>query len=51
MPVSLFPAYFASFSDPPLTWRDWLPQARALYTASSALHEYLGLLYYRLVDR
>ena len=51
MPVSLFPAYFASSADPPVTWRDWLPQASALYTAASALHEYLGLIYYRWVDR
>ncbi len=47
MPVTLFPAYFASVADPPITWREWLPQASALYTSSSALHEYLGLLYYR----
>jgi uncharacterized SAM-binding protein YcdF (DUF218 family) len=51
LPVTLFPAYFASSADPPITWRDWLPQASALYTAASALHEYLGLIYYRWVGR
>lgn len=51
LPAVLFPAYFASSADRPVTWRDWLPQAKALFTASSALHEYLGLLYYRLVGR
>lgn len=29
-------------------WNDWLPQAYALHRSRIALHEYLGLLFYRL---
>lgn len=50
MDVVLFPAYYLGSSDPKFTWMDWLPRARALYTSSMALHEYVGLLYYRIVE-
>ncbi|MGV6809040.1 MAG: YdcF family protein [bacterium] len=38
-----------------IVWQDkglrWLPQATALYRSQIALHEWLGLLWYRLKDR
>lgn len=42
------PAYRRTWDDHEFTWRSWLPSASALRTTSDALHEYLGILYYRL---
>ena len=32
----------------PLTWSDFLPNSSSLQDSCLALHEYLGILYYRL---
>ena len=47
--VKPFPAYFSSSRNPVYTWRSLLPRAGALFTTAQALHEYAGLLYYRLI--
>jgi len=47
--VTAFPAYFLGSRGVPYTWRHLLPQAGALHTSARALHEYWGLLYYRIV--
>ncbi len=31
------------------TWRDYFPSMGGLTDSSTALHEYLGLLYYKLL--
>ena len=49
MTVSLFPAYFIGERNVHWSWRSWLPRARNLYICANALHEYVGLCYYRLV--
>ena len=49
MQVTPFPAYFLSSRDIPFTWRHLLPRAGTLHTSANALHEYIGILYYRLV--
>jgi uncharacterized SAM-binding protein YcdF (DUF218 family) len=51
MQATFFPAYFASASDTQFDWLDWLPRASALYTSSAALHEYFGMLYYRVITQ
>ncbi len=43
------PAYFLSTGDPTTNWPCLLPEASSLYLSSLALHEYLGIWYYRLV--
>jgi uncharacterized SAM-binding protein YcdF (DUF218 family) len=43
------PAYRRTWEDHDFDWRSWLPSASALGHTAAALHEYLGLLYYRLV--
>jgi uncharacterized SAM-binding protein YcdF (DUF218 family) len=43
------PAYRRTWEDQDFYWRSWLPSASALQTTSAALHEYLGLIYYRLL--
>lgn len=43
------PAYRRTWEDHDFDWRSWLPSASALGDTASALHEYLGLLYYRFV--
>ncbi|MBC2743266.1 MAG: YdcF family protein [Desulfosarcina sp.] len=48
MPVIPFPAYFLSARDIPYTGRHFLPRAGALCASADALHEYIGILYYRL---
>lgn len=45
-----FPAYFQGSTRSHYSWRHVLPRAGALYTSASALHEYWGMLYYRLVE-
>ncbi len=46
--VNPFPAYFLGSAAESFTWRRLLPRAGALYTSAEALHEYVGLVYYRL---
>jgi uncharacterized SAM-binding protein YcdF (DUF218 family) len=48
MKVIPFPAYFRSENPPNYNWRSVLPTAGNLDTVSDALHEYLGILYYKL---
>ena len=43
-----FPAYFLGSRGMPSTWIDWLPRISNFRTASIALHEYVGLIYYQL---
>ena len=31
-----------------LTWADWLPSVSAMETSAAALHEYVGLPFYRI---
>ena len=42
------PANFITSKERPVIWADFLPDAGALQGSSTALREYLGLLYYRL---
>jgi uncharacterized SAM-binding protein YcdF (DUF218 family) len=49
MPVTPFPAYFLGSRNIPYAWRHLLPRAVNLHTSANALHEYIGILYYRLV--
>jgi len=48
LPAIPYPAYFLGSPPAPFAWRRLLPQAGALYVSAEALHEYLGLVYYRL---
>jgi uncharacterized SAM-binding protein YcdF (DUF218 family) len=48
--VTPFPAYFLGSRDSVYTWRDWLPNAGSLQGCARALHEYVGLLYYRVKE-
>lgn len=48
--VTPFPAYFLGSRDTPTTWRHLLPRSGALHASATALHEYVGLLYYRWVE-
>jgi uncharacterized SAM-binding protein YcdF (DUF218 family) len=45
-----FPAYFLGSRNTPFTWRHLLPQASVFSASANALHEYLGILYYRMVE-
>jgi uncharacterized SAM-binding protein YcdF (DUF218 family) len=47
--VTLFPTNFLGSRGVPFTWHHLLPRAVALGTSSHALHEYIGILYYRMV--
>jgi uncharacterized SAM-binding protein YcdF (DUF218 family) len=49
MQVTLFPAYFMGTRNVIYTWRHLLPQADALHISTKALHEYIGILYYRMI--
>ncbi len=49
MEVALFPTNFLGSRGAPYTWRQLLPRAVALGTSSHALHEYIGILYYRII--
>jgi uncharacterized SAM-binding protein YcdF (DUF218 family) len=44
-----FPAYFLGTDTPPTRWTALLPQASSFYLSAIALHEYLGIWYYRIV--
>jgi uncharacterized SAM-binding protein YcdF (DUF218 family) len=46
--VTLFPAYFIGAREGSYRLVDWLPWAGALHVVSDALHEYVGMLFYRL---
>ena len=47
--VTPLPAQFATGGDDaPRHWSRWLPDAGALHGSAKALHEYLGLLWYRV---
>lgn len=50
MTFSPFPAYFLGARNVPYEWRHLLPRAGALFTSANALHEYIGILYYRMVE-
>ena len=51
MQVTPFPAYFLATDKRPLDWHHLLPRASSLYLTANALHEYLGIWYYQIVDR
>jgi uncharacterized SAM-binding protein YcdF (DUF218 family) len=44
------PAHRRTWEDHDFHWRGWLPSAKALEATSTALHEYLGLLYYSIAS-
>jgi uncharacterized SAM-binding protein YcdF (DUF218 family) len=46
--VTPVPAGFKTVDHPSYAWHDFLPGANAMRSAALALHEYLGLWYYRL---
>jgi uncharacterized SAM-binding protein YcdF (DUF218 family) len=48
MNVSPFPCGLTTYPGKRYHWYHWLPGARSLYGTSAALHEWLGLLYYRV---
>jgi uncharacterized SAM-binding protein YcdF (DUF218 family) len=49
--VAPFPAYFTTHETPEYNWRSFLPNRNSLTGVSNALHEYLGLIYYKLKFR
>lgn len=49
MPVHPLPASFKASRNGKYGWMDCLPSSGALNLVSTALHEYVGLLYYRLM--
>jgi uncharacterized SAM-binding protein YcdF (DUF218 family) len=48
MHVTPFPAYFMGSRNITFTWRHLLPRVGSLCTSTDALHEYMGILYYRM---
>lgn len=48
--VTPFPAYYFGAQDVVYAWHHFLPSAGAFYASANALHEYLGILYYRMVE-
>ena len=50
MKVTVFPAYFLGSKNAAYTPRHLLPSTGALHTSVQALHEYLGIWYYRLIE-
>jgi uncharacterized SAM-binding protein YcdF (DUF218 family) len=44
-----FPTGFKTAPDPHYGWQDFLPSGGAMRLLANAMHEYLGLLYYKLV--
>ena len=48
MPAAPFPANFFANDHQSGRWRRLLPQASSLYLTTCALHEYLGIWYYKL---
>jgi uncharacterized SAM-binding protein YcdF (DUF218 family) len=49
MRVIPFPAYFMGSRNISYSWRHLLPRAGMLCTSSDTIHEYMGILYYRIV--
>lgn len=49
MRVTPFPACFLGSRNVSYTWRHLLPRAVSLSTSTRALHEYLGIFYYRML--
>ena len=47
--VTAFPADFKTAADRRYGWQDLLPSTGSLDITSDALHEYLGLMYYKLI--
>lgn len=47
--VTLYPAYLSTAHPRPFRWHDFLPNHIYFSETVAALHEYLGLAYYRLV--
>jgi uncharacterized SAM-binding protein YcdF (DUF218 family) len=48
--VIAFPAPYAVMPNRPYFWRDFLPSAANLFIATAALHEYLGIVYEKLLS-
>jgi uncharacterized SAM-binding protein YcdF (DUF218 family) len=48
MNVSPFPAYFKTHDHPSYHWYSFLPSRGSISSISSALHEYLGLIFYKI---
>ncbi len=46
--VTPFPSALTTWPDKTVHWKDYLPSANALSRTSAALHEWLGLIYYRM---
>lgn len=49
MVVTPFPAYFLGSRNTPYSWRHLLPRAGVLCASTNALHEYIGILYSRMM--
>lgn len=49
MRVTPFPAYYMGSRDRAYTWQHLLPLAGTLHASANALHEYIGMVYYRVV--
>jgi uncharacterized SAM-binding protein YcdF (DUF218 family) len=49
IPVTPVPAHFVTGGDLPYIWVDFLPNARDLLNSASALREYFGLLFYKVM--
>jgi uncharacterized SAM-binding protein YcdF (DUF218 family) len=49
--VTPFPSDFFVPTESDLIWKSWLPTAESLWVSKRALHEYVGLVYYRLAGR
>ena len=47
MPVTPLPAQFSTAPGRPRIWTDYLPSAGSLHASAKAIHEYLGMLFYR----
>ena len=48
MNINPFPAYFTTHENPRYSWYSFLPRYNNLANISKALHEYLGLIYYKI---
>jgi uncharacterized SAM-binding protein YcdF (DUF218 family) len=43
-----FPTGFKTWQNKKYEWEDYLPNVAALEIASTAIHEYIGLLFYKV---
>ena len=48
MNINPFPAYFKTHDNPSYHWNSFLPNRNSLVSTSNALHEYLGLIFYKI---